>query len=98
MKISSHRSPVCCIILFMVNVTITKNDGGQRLDRFMKKYLRNAPLSLIYRLIRKDVKVNGKRSHIETVLVEGDVLSIYITDEEFETLKGEKNKAETAKK
>ena len=98
MKISSHRSLVCCIILSMVNVTITKNDGGQRLDRFMKKYLRNAPLSLIYRLIRKDVKVNGKRSHIETELAEGDVLSIYITDEEFEALKGEKNKAETAKK
>ena len=98
MKISSHRSPVCCIILFMVNVTITKNDGGQRLDRFMKKYLKNAPLSLIYRLIRKDVKVNGKRSHIEAELAEGDVLSIYITDEEFEALKGEKNKAETAKK
>ena len=98
MKISSHMSPVCCIILSMINVTITKNDGGQRLDRFMKKYLREAPLSLIYRMIRKDVKVNGKRSRIETVLAEGDILSIYISDEELKALTGGKNKQETAKK
>ena len=98
MKISSHMSPVCCIILFMVNVTITKNDGGQRLDRFMKKYLRKAPLSLIYRMIRKDVKVNGKRAPIEAVLCEGDVLSIYVSDEEFAALTENDGRRETAKK
>ena len=82
----------------MVNVSITKNDGGQRLDRFMKKYLRKASLSLIYRMIRKDVKVNGKRAPIETVLQEGDVLSIYVSEEQLASLIGEKNRTATAKK
>ena len=46
----------------MREVTITANDAGQRLDRFLKKYLCNAPLSLVYKAVRKDVKVNGKRA------------------------------------
>ena len=82
----------------MINVPITKNDGGQRLDRFMRKYLRNASLSMIYRMIRKDVKVNGKRAHIETELKEGDVLSIYISQEELEALTGGRKKTAHVKK
>ena len=45
----------------MVKIIIEKNDGNQRLDRFLKKYLKNAPLSYIYKAIRKDVNGNGKR-------------------------------------
>lgn len=45
----------------MINLKITENEEAQRLDRFLKKYLKNAPLSYIYKLIRKSVKVNGKR-------------------------------------
>ena len=40
----------------MREITITSNDAGRRLDRFLRKYLRNASLSEIYKLIRKDVK------------------------------------------
>ena len=43
----------------MIKITITENQGNQRLDRFLKKYFDRAPLSHIYKLIRKDVKVNG---------------------------------------
>jgi len=69
----------------MRDVVIAKNDAGQRLDRFLKKYLRNAPLSGIYKLIRKDLKINGKRSKEEYMLVEGDILSFYVSDIDFET-------------
>ena len=58
------------------------NDKGQRLDRFLKKYFAAAPLSMIYRLIRKDVKVNGKRGKEATLLEEGDVLTVYMTEEQ----------------
>ncbi len=67
----------------MITVKITENEAGQRLDRFMKKYLRTAPLSLIYRMIRKDVKLNGKRASRETELNPGDELSLYISEEQF---------------
>ncbi len=66
----------------MIKITISENEENQRLDRFLKKYFKNATLSYIYKLIRKDVKVNGKRSAIETLLALGDELSIYITEEE----------------
>ncbi len=71
---------VCCIIKSMVKLTIQENDGNQRLDRFLKKYLKNAPLSYIYKVIRKDVKVNGKRAKIETLLHEGDELTLYMEE------------------
>ena len=79
----------------MVNVEIGRNEAGQRLDRFLKKYLVNAPLSYIYRAIRKDVKVNGKRRPQDAVLSEGDVVSLYLADEEVErlTAKPERKKA-----
>lgn len=68
----------------MIKFTITKNEEEQRLDRFLKKYYKGAPLSYIYKLIRKDVKVNGKRATIETFLKEGDQVTVYITKEEEE--------------
>lgn len=67
----------------MVKLTIEKNDGAQRLDRFLKKYLANAPLSHIYKMIRKDVKVNGKRSKAEAMLEEGDEIALYISEEKL---------------
>ena len=66
----------------MIKIEIGMNDKGQRLDRFLKKYFDAAPLSMIYRLIRKDVKVNGKRGKEATLLEEGDVLTVYITEEQ----------------
>jgi 23S rRNA pseudouridine955/2504/2580 synthase len=65
----------------MILLTITKNEENQRLDRFLKKYLRNAPLSGIYRIIRKDVKLNGRRADIDALLSEGDRVTLYISDE-----------------
>ena len=66
----------------MVKITIEENDAGQRLDRFLRKYLRKAPLSSIYRMIRKDVKVNGKRAAKDRMLEVGDELILYISEEQ----------------
>ena len=67
----------------MKELTVGVNDSGQRLDRFLKKYLANAPLSAIYKLIRKDLKVNGRRRREDYVLCEGDSLLFYVPDEEL---------------
>lgn len=74
----------------MIKLTISENEENQRLDRFLKKYLRNAPLSYIYKLIRKDVKVNGKRSEIERMLAFGDEITIYISEEEVRSYQEKK--------
>ena len=74
----------------MIKIEIKKNDEKQRLDRFLKKYLNKAPLSHIYKMIRKDVKVNGKRAKIETELHEGDEISLYLSDELLKKYREEK--------
>ena len=74
----------------MINLTIGENQSQQRLDRFLKKYFAKASLSYIYRLVRKDVKLNGRRAKPETMLAAGDELTIYISAEEALSLQGAK--------
>lgn len=81
----------------MIKITISENEENQRLDRFLKKYFRNASLSYIYKLIRKDVKLNGKRAAIETVLSVGDELAVYIPEEEAKAYQGRKAAAHSKK-
>ena len=70
----------------MIKLIINENQGGQRLDRFLKKYFDKAPLSHIYKMIRKDVKVNGKRMAAESILSAGDELTLYISEENASAL------------
>ncbi len=68
----------------MKEFVITHNDKNQRVDKFVKKYLKNAPLSFIYKTFRKkDIKVNGKWVKENYILNENDVLRIYISDEKI---------------
>lgn len=66
----------------MVIIRIEENEKNQRLDRFLRKYYRNAPLSYIYKLIRTAVKVNGVRVDEKTKLCQGDEISIDISKKE----------------
>ena len=72
----------------MREIIITANDAGRRLDRFLRKYLKNASLGEIYKLMRKDVKVDGRRRDESYVISEGEVLSLYISDEVLERMRG----------
>lgn len=68
----------------MKKFTIGQNDAGQRLDKFLSKLLKDAPMGMIYKWLRKKrVKVNGKKQEISYVLEVGDVLELYINDEFF---------------
>ncbi len=69
----------------MKELTIGKNDAGQRLDRFISKSLPLLPPGLLQKYIRiKRIKVNGARAQRDTRLKEGDILQLYINDEFFE--------------
>ena len=75
----------------MLRITLNKNDGGQRLDKFLQKSLRGLPTALMYKYIRKKrIKVNGKRAKENQILRAGDLIELYIP-EEFS-----KNEADTA--
>ena len=69
----------------MKEITITKNDAGQRLDRFLAKAVPLLPASLAQKYIRlKRIKLDGKRAERDTRLCEGNVLQLYINDEFFD--------------
>jgi len=69
----------------MREITIGKNDAGQRLDRFLSKAMPLLPPALLQKYIRiKRVKCNGGRCRRDQRLQAGDVLSLYINDEFFE--------------
>ena len=69
----------------MKELTIGKNDAGQRLDRFISKSLPLLPPALMQKYIRiKRIKLNGARAQRDTRLKEGDVLQLYINDEFFD--------------
>jgi len=70
----------------MREMTITKNDAGQRLDRFLQKAIPALPGTLAQKYIRlKRIKVDGKRTERSYRLCEGDTIQLYISDEFFET-------------
>jgi len=69
---------------FLVNIS----EEGQTLEKYVRKVLKEAPLSFIYKLFRKkDVKVNGHWEKEKYVISEGDEISIYINDEQLDEFK-----------
>lgn len=81
----------------MVKLTIGENEANQRLDRFLRKYFKRASLGSIYKMIRKDIKLNGKRAKEDTMLGIGDELSLYMPEEKIKELTAAIKK-KTAKK
>ena len=66
----------------MRKLIVKATDQGQRIDKYIRKYLNNAPLSYIYKLFRKkDIKVNNKRVDINYIIKENDEILIYINED-----------------
>ena len=69
----------------MKELSIGKNDAGQRMDRFVGKAVPLLPESLLQKYIRlKRIKLNGHGAKRDTRLESGDTLQLYINDEFFE--------------
>lgn len=79
----------------MQSVTITKNQAGQRLDKFLKKYLPEAENSFLYKMLRKkNITLNGKKAEGKEMLAQEDVVCFFFSDETFAKLRGMKTSSE----
>ncbi len=66
----------------MTEITVRKNDAGQRADRFLGKAYPNLKSSLVCKLMRKKrIKLNGAKTEPNIILKEGDVFRFYLSDE-----------------
>ena len=69
----------------MKQFTVTQAEAGQRLDKFLGKYLNKAPKSFLYKMMRKkNITLNGKKAAGSEKLVSGDEIKLFFSDETIE--------------
>lgn len=69
----------------MRQITIRSNEAGQRLDKFLQKYMKEAPASFFYKMMRKkNILLNGKKCAGSEKLVQGDCIRLYLAQETLE--------------
>jgi 23S rRNA pseudouridine955/2504/2580 synthase len=61
----------------VIELTVSADAAGQRLDKFVRRALRDVPLSHVYKMLRtRKVRVNAARGRAEQILAEGDRVAI----------------------
>ena len=64
---------------------IEKNEAGQRLDKFLAKYMNEAAKSFFYKMMRKkNITLNGKKCEGNEKLAEGDVVKLFLAEDTIE--------------
>ncbi|MCM1536581.1 MAG: RluA family pseudouridine synthase [Clostridium sp.] len=82
----------------MQTVVIGKNQAGQRLDKFLHKYLPEAGSSFLYKMLRKkNITLNGKKARGQEILSEGDVVESFFSEETFAKFAGRASGAKSEK-
>lgn len=70
-------------------LVIESREAGQRLDKYLSRYLPQAPKSFLYKMLRKkNITVNGKKCDGSEKLVSGDELRLFLSEETLRTFKG----------
>lgn len=73
----------------MQKITVAAPDAGQRLDKFLQKYLREAEKGFLYKMLRKkNITLNGGRAGGDEKLAAGDEICFFFSDETFEKFRG----------
>jgi 23S rRNA pseudouridine955/2504/2580 synthase len=68
------------------------SDANQRIDKFVRKYLPNAPLGGIFKWLRTGkVKVNKKRVEQNYRIQEGDTIELHIDEGELTEMRAKKS-------
>lgn len=72
----------------MIENIVDAPSQGMKAEKYVRKYLKEAPLGFIYKAFRKkDIKVNGHWVKKDHVLNVGDVIRIYVNDQQLEDFK-----------
>ena len=82
-------------------ITVHKQEEGQRLVKLLGAYLKEAPNSFFYKMLRKkNITLNGKKADGTEKLKCGDEIRLFLSDETYEKFAGKvqpKEKFPTAK-
>lgn len=76
----------------MQEIVIEKNQSGQRLDKFLHKYLPEAGTGFLYKMLRKkNIVLNGQKANGNEILNQGDQIKMFFAPDTFEKLQGKSN-------
>lgn len=78
--------------------TVDQNGAGQRFDKYLFKLFKNAPTGILYKQLRcKNITLNGKKAKGSEILVSGDSVRVFMSDETIAKFSGENISAGGAK-
>lgn len=73
----------------MQEFKIGANEAGQRLDKFLHKYLKEAGAGFLYKMLRKkNITLNKKKADGKEILAVGDEVQFFFSDETFLKFRG----------
>ena len=73
----------------MQEIIISKNEAGQRFDKFLVKYFKEAGSGFIYKMLRKkNIELNGKKATGNEKLSQGDSVKFFMADETIAKFRG----------
>lgn len=74
----------------MREIHIEHSDEGQRLDKFLHRYMKEATNGFIYKMLRKkNIKLNRMKASGGELLKEGDVITLFLSDETISKFGGD---------
>ncbi len=75
----------------MKSFIIDEKNEGQRLDKYLRRILKNASSGFIYKMLRKkNIKLNSQKARGNEILVKSDEIDIFFSDETMLLLSGTK--------
>ncbi|MCI8549311.1 MAG: RluA family pseudouridine synthase [Lachnospiraceae bacterium] len=79
----------------MRELHVKEEEAGQRLDKYLQKYMAEAPKSFFYKMLRKkNITCNKKKCDGSERLKEGDCIQLFLSDE---TIEGFRRKSQDRK-
>ncbi|MCD8124061.1 MAG: RluA family pseudouridine synthase [Lachnospiraceae bacterium] len=73
----------------MRQLTVQDYESGQRLDKYLNRYLKEAPRGFLYRMLRKkNITLNGKKADGTEKLAAGDQIRLFLSEETVEKFMG----------
>ena len=81
----------------MKELCVSAAEAGQRLDKYLGRYLPLAEKSFLYKMLRKkNITLNAKKAQGNELVAVGDVVRIWFSDETYEKFSGQQNAAKEA--
>lgn len=76
----------------MREIIVNEKEAGQRLNKFLMKYLNQAPSSFVYKMLRKkNIVLNCAKAKGEEIINAGDSIKLFLAEETIDKFKSNKN-------